>query len=104
MQSVRNVLHREMVPGATLRIGDICMSSFDHRQSSATNGLQIPGLVNELSPANQLPFPDSAPPPGKTTRRLEHIRPRKVTQAITDPGTTRDLSAYFTSPNITRVL
>lgn len=80
------------------------MSSFENRQSSATNGLQIPGLVNELSPANQLPFPDSAPPPGKTTRRLEHDRPRKVTQAITDPGTTRDLSAYFTSPNITRVL
>jgi surface antigen len=79
------------------------MSSFDNRQSSATNGLQIPGLVNEFSPANQLPFPDSAPP-GKTTRRLQHDRSPNVTQPITDPGTTRDLSEYFTSPNITRVL
>jgi surface antigen len=80
------------------------MSSFEHRQSSVTNGLQLPGLVNELSPANQLPFPDSTPPTGKTTRRLEFDRSPKVTQAITDPGTTRDLSEYFTSPNITRVL
>ena len=79
------------------------MSFFDNRQSSATNGLQIPGLVNEFSPANQLPFPDSAPP-GKTTRRLQHDRSPNVTQPITDPGTTRDLSEYYTSPSITRVL
>jgi surface antigen len=80
------------------------MSSFDNRQISVTNELQIPGLVNELSPVNQLPFPDSTPPPGKTTRNLELDSSPNVTEALSDPGTTSDLYEYFTSPNITRVL
>lgn len=80
------------------------MSSFDNRQDSVTNGLQIPGLVKELPPANQLPFPDSVSSQGKTTRRLEYDSSPNVTQAPSDPGTIRDLSEYFTSPNITRVL
>ena len=36
------------------------MSSTDHRQQSAS-GLQLPGLVHQLSPAEQLPFPESGP-------------------------------------------
>jgi len=36
------------------------MSSSDHRQQSAP-GLQLPGLVRQLSPAEQLPFPESGP-------------------------------------------
>ncbi len=80
------------------------MSSFDDRQSSATNGLQIPGLVKELSPVNQLPFPDSSPFPGKATHLLEYDSSPNVTEALTDPGTARGLSEYFTSPNITRAL
>jgi surface antigen len=80
------------------------MSSFDNSQSSATNGLQIPGLVKELSPVNQLPFPDNTPPPGKTTRHLEFDSSPNVTQNLVNPVTTRDLSEYFASPVITRVL
>src|SRR5579884_392049 len=34
------------------------MSSVDDRQNSATTGLQIPGLVSQLSPVEQLPFPE----------------------------------------------
>lgn len=36
------------------------MSSSDHSQQSAS-GLQLPGLVHQLSPAEQLPFPESGP-------------------------------------------
>lgn len=36
------------------------MSSTDQRQQSAS-GLQLPGLVHQLSPAEQLPFPESGP-------------------------------------------
>ena len=80
------------------------MSSFDNRHSSVTNALQIPGLVNQLSPVEQLPFLDSAPFPGKTTRRLENDNPPNITKTITDPGTTQNLPEYFTSPRVTRIL
>jgi len=80
------------------------MSSSDNRESSATNGLQISGLVSQLSSVNQLPFPDSEPLPGKTTRHLEYDSSPNVTEAVTDPGSARELSEYFTSPSITRVL
>ncbi|HEY6286900.1 MAG TPA: CHAP domain-containing protein [Ktedonobacteraceae bacterium] len=80
------------------------MSSFDERQSSVTISKQIPGLVNQLSPVEQIPFPDSSPLPGKTTRHLEYTNSPNVTQPISDPGTTQDLVDYVTSPRVTRVL
>jgi surface antigen len=80
------------------------MSSFDERQSSVTSRKQIPGSVNQLSPVEQIPFPDSSPEPGKTTRHLEFTSSSNVTLPLSDPGTTQDLAEYVTSPRVTRVL
>ncbi len=48
------------------------MSYFDDRQSSVTNGLQLPRLDNRHSLVEQLPFPESTPFPGRTTHQLEY--------------------------------
>jgi surface antigen len=80
------------------------MLSFDKRQSSVTNRVQLPTKVNQPSSVEQIPFPDSSPLPGKTTRHLEYISSQNATQPISDPGTTQDLTDYFTSPRVTRVL
>jgi len=80
------------------------MSSFDERQSSVTNRKPIPGSVNQLSPVEQIPFPDSSPQPGKTTRQLEFTSSPNVTLPLSDPGTTQDLADYVTYPRVTRVL
>ncbi len=80
------------------------MLSFDERQSSVTSKKQIPESVNQLSPVEQIPFPDSSPLPGKTTRHLEYTNFPNVTQPISDPGTTQDLADYLTSPRVTRIL
>jgi surface antigen len=80
------------------------MSSFDERQSSVTNSKQIPGPVKQLSPVEQIPFPDNSPLPGKTTRHLEYTSSPIIAQPISDPGTTQDLADYLTSPRVTRVL
>ena len=80
------------------------MSSFDERQSSVSSRKQIPGLVNQLSPVEQMPFPDSSPVPGKTTRHLEYVSSPNATQPISDPGTTQELADYLTAPRVTRIL
>jgi surface antigen len=80
------------------------MSSFDERQSSVTSRLQIPGQVNQLSPVEQIPFPDSSPLPGKTTRHLEYVSSSTIAEPISDPGTTQELADYFTPPRVTRIL
>ncbi len=80
------------------------MSSFDERQSSVTSRKHIPGLVNQLSPVEQMPFPDSSPVPGKTTRHLEYVSSPNATQPISDPGTTQELADYLTAPRVTRIL
>ena len=80
------------------------MLSFDERQSSVTSRKQIPGSVDQLSPVEQIPFPDSSPQPGKTTRHLEYTSSPNVTQPISDPGTTQDLADYLTAPRVTRIL
>jgi surface antigen len=80
------------------------MSSFDERQSSDTSRLQIPGKVNQLSPVEQIPFPDSSPLPGKTTRHLEYASSPTIAEPISDPGTTQELADYFTPPRVTRIL
>jgi len=80
------------------------MSSFDERQSSVTSRFQIPGQVNQLSPVEQIPFPDSSPLPGKTTRHLEYASSPIIAEPISDPGTTQELADYFTPPRVTRIL
>src|SRR5690348_1184422 len=80
------------------------MSSFDERQSSVTSRKPITGSVNQLSPVEQVPFPDSSPQPGKTTRQLDFTSSSNVTLPLSDPGTTQDLAGYVTSPRVTRVL
>jgi len=80
------------------------MSSLDDRQSSVTNRLQLPGLVNQLSPVEQLPFPESTPLPGRTTRLLEYDSSPDVPEALSDPVMISDLSEYTTSPRVTHGL
>lgn len=99
------------------------MSSPDHSQQSAS-GLQVPGLVRQLSAAEQLPFPESGllyPPPapfqalnrasGPTTpapnvRSLEEASQNSTQQlpgAGSAAGVTRQLS-FNSSPAVTRLL
>src|SRR5260370_8250124 len=80
------------------------MSSFDERQSNVTSRLQKPGQVNQLSPVEQIPFPDSSPLPGKTTRHLEYASSPTIAEPISDPGITQELADYFTPPRVTRIL
>ncbi len=83
------------------------MSYFDDRQSSVTNGLQLPRLDNRHSLVEQLPFPESTPFPGRTTHQLEYDSSPDLTGAlepISSAGTTIDFSEYAMSPHITRIL
>ncbi len=80
------------------------MSSFDERQCSVTSRKPIPGSINQLSPVEQIPFPDSFSQLGKTTRHLELNSSSNVTLPLSDPGTTQDLTEYVTSPRVTRIL
>src|SRR5438876_5224812 len=80
------------------------MSSFDERQSSVTSRLQLSGEVNQLSQVEQIPFPDSSPLPGKSTRHLEYASAPPVAGPISDPGITQDLDDFFTPPRVTRIL
>ena len=94
------------------------MSSLDNSQHSAS-GLQLPGLVNQLSPADQLPFPESNPmflqrmPQGASTRVSGPTTPapdmyssdasENPTQQLAGVGVTRQL-AFNASPAVTRLL
>src|SRR6266446_330334 len=82
------------------------MSSFDERDSSDTNGLQLPGLVTQLSPAEQVPFPQDTPLPGRKTRLLDYTSDARVSGSLADPvtGMTSSLPEQTTSPGVTRVL
>jgi surface antigen len=80
------------------------MSSFEERQSSVTSRFQIPGQVDQLSPIEQIPFPDTTPMPGKTTRHLEYTNTPFIAEPISDSATTQELSDYDTSPKVTRIL
>ena len=71
------------------------MPSFDDRQSSVTDELQLPGQVSQFSPVEQLPFPSNSPFAVKTTRRLEYTPP---------PATTGPLEPRASSPGITGAL
>ncbi len=84
------------------------MSSSDDRQRSVTNELQLPGLVSQLSPAEQVPFPKNTPLPGKRTRYLEYDSSPGIsgplTETVPSPDTTGSLLENITPPNVTRVL
>jgi len=84
------------------------MSSFDERDSRATNGLQLPGLVTQLSPTEQVPFPQDTPLPGRRTRLLDYTSDPGVSgpvaNPVTSPGTTSSLPGPTTSPGVTRGL
>src|SRR5260370_26199371 len=82
------------------------MSSFDERDSSVTNGLQLPGLVTQLSPTEQVPFPQDTPLPGRKTRLLDYTSNAGVTGPLADPVTdkTSSLPGQATSPDVTRGL
>ena len=83
------------------------MSSFDHRQQS-TRGLQVPGLVKQLSPVEQLPFPESSTGPVHTTQPLESgstpamVIP--VQEPTSSPGITEPLTQQDSSPDIMQTL
>lgn len=83
------------------------MPYFDDRQSSVTNGFQLPRLDKRHSQLEQLPFPESTPFPGRTTHQLEYDSSPDLTEArepISSAGTTIDFSEYAMSPHITRIL
>lgn len=62
------------------------------------------GSVDQLSPVEQIPFPDSFPQQARTTRQLEFNSSPYVRQPISDPGTTQELAEYETTPRVTGVL
>jgi surface antigen len=82
------------------------MSSFDERDSSDTNGLQVPGLVTQLSPAEQVPFPQGTPLPGRKTQLLDYTSDARVSGPLADPGTgmTSSLPEQTTFPGVTWIL
>src|SRR5690242_18708482 len=98
------------------------MSSSDRRQQSMP-GLQLPGLVRQQSPAEQLPFPESGPLPqqsvpyqalnrvsGPTTPAPDMYAPEASQTPVqplpgvnNSPGITRQLM-IAPSPAVTRQL
>src|SRR3989440_4790449 len=62
------------------------MSSSENRPNSiTTEPLELPGLVNQLSPVDQLPFPDSATQPFGTSRSPNYLSSPGVTRPLSDP-------------------
>ncbi|MDQ2716248.1 MAG: CHAP domain-containing protein [Chloroflexota bacterium] len=106
------------------------MSSFDDRrdsararQSSVGGPVQLPGLVSQHSPADQLPFSDQLSSPGTgTSYPPEYTAAPAVTRAlspdpistpgmsglpcgpVSEPGITRQLQGFHSSPGVTRNL
>src|SRR3989442_942011 len=81
------------------------MSFTDNSQNSAsteqrriTGSLQLPGLVSQLSPADQLPFPEATSPP------LGTPTPPSMPDYTSSPGMTRPFTGPITSPGITQQL
>ncbi len=86
------------------RIGDLCMSSFDERQSSVVHSQPLSGTVSQNTSVQQIPFPDSSSQSGRATRQLTFTGALPTTFPVSDPGTTSDLSEHDTTPRVTRVL
>ncbi len=83
------------------------MSLFEKSQRS-TSGLQLPGLVHQLSPTEQLPFPESSPSFTETTPHLHSTRtPGPATPApdVTyTPGITQPLPGEGNATGVTQQL
>ncbi|MFL5654325.1 MAG: CHAP domain-containing protein [Ktedonobacteraceae bacterium] len=63
------------------------MSSAENRPNSITTGpLELPGLVNQLSPVDQLSFPDSTTQPCGTPHPSNNLSSPGVTRPLSDPG------------------
>src|SRR5207248_10217853 len=63
------------------------MSSAENRPSSITTGpLELPGLVNQLSPVDQLSFPASTTQPFGTPHPSNYQSSPGVTRPLSDPG------------------
>ena len=71
------------------------MSSFEDRQRSVTNELQLPWQVSQPSQVEQLPFPSDSPFTVRKTRLLDYTPPPTMTGPLatptSSPGTTRTL-------------
>lgn len=82
------------------------MSSFHKSQRSGTNRLQLPGLITQLSPVEQLPFPENPALPGKTADQLDSSPgvTDALPQSALSPGATRPLARLHAPPGITRPL
>src|SRR5436309_2951780 len=90
------------------------MSSTEDRQSSATPGqepktgtLQLPGLVRQLSPIEQLSFPEPTSQPIGAPHQSKHQSFPGITRPLVNPdssGVTGPLSDPSTSPGTTRSL
>ena len=62
------------------------MSSVENRPNSITTGpLELPGLVNQLSPVDQLSFPDSTTQPLGTPHPSNYLSAPAVTRSLSDP-------------------
>ena|SRR5579864_8458961 len=90
------------------------MSSFEHGRPTHA-GLQIPGLVNQLSPIEQLPFPDTnvypLVPTIDSTGRRAMATPDPDASPDTEPLDEQDTAVHMTrvltfndSPRVTRLL
>ncbi len=63
------------------------MSSVENRPNSiTTEPLELPGLVNQLSPVDQLSFPDSTTQPIGTPHPSNYLSAPAVTRSLSDPG------------------
>ena len=104
------------------RVASVYLTDWGHRMSSseqsrpASTGLQIPGLVNQLSPVEQIPFPESNAYSRGPSQRLQSTgrtastpspEPLPITQPLDDldtaPHPTQTL-AFNDSPRVTRLL
>src|SRR5260370_37361650 len=81
------------------------MSSFDERDSSDTKGLQLPGLVTQLSPAEQVSFPQGTPLPSRRTRLLDYTSDTRVSAPLPVPvaDKTSSLPDQCTCPGVAPV-
>src|SRR6266404_1019186 len=66
------------------------MPSFDDRQSSVTDELQLPGQVSQFSPVEQLPFPSNSP--------FARSTPTSLRQPIVIRGTGKKSSGIARPP------
>src|SRR5258707_2348729 len=82
------------------------MSSVEDRRNSGTaeqpitGSLNIPGLVTQFSPSDQLSFPDAASQPFSSSQLMNYPPSPAITRALYDPnmspGVTRNLAELET--------